>query len=74
MSHIFFERLEKRQSTQTLFQAIGGNTAIAIYSVQVPDPGWGNIGYNPGTTPNLLYGVNLPSNPGSESYFPWFGG
>jgi len=75
MSHIFFERLEKRQSTQTLLPAIGGNTAIAIYSVQVPGPGWGGSGYNPGpTTPYLLYGVNPPSNPGSGSYFPWSGG
>ena len=75
MSHIFFERLEKRQSTQSLLPAIGGNTAIAIYSVQVPGPGWGGSGYNPGPdTSILLYGINLPSNPGSGSYFPWSGG
>ncbi|MBN2373585.1 hypothetical protein JXL19_07355 [bacterium] len=80
MSHIFFERLEKRQSTQSLLPAFGGNTfgentPIAIYSVQVPDPGWGNIGYNPvATPPNLLYAINLPSTPGSGGYFPWYGG
>ena len=72
MSHIFFERLEKRQSTQTLLPALGGNTAIAIYSAQLPDTGWGSIGYTPGY-PSLLYGINIPSNPGSGGYFPWSG-
>jgi hypothetical protein len=74
MAHIFFERLEKRQSTQTLFSGIGGNTAIAIYAAPLPDSyGWGSIGYNP-LTPQLLYGISPPTTNPTGGYFPWGGG
>ncbi|MBN2373586.1 hypothetical protein JXL19_07360 [bacterium] len=73
MSHIFFEKLEKRQSTQSLLPTFGSNTGvIAIYSAQLPDSGWGSTGYTP-SYPSLLYGINIPSYPGTGSYFPWSG-
>jgi len=81
MPHIFFERLEKRQSTQSIVPSFGGLTAIAIYSVQVPGGTFpGSIGYTP-QSPGygyLLYGVQ-PPNPFSPSYptggyYPWWGG
>ena len=68
MPHIFFEPLEKRQSTQTLFPTFG-NTAIAIYSAPVPEYGVG-IGYTPPSNNYLLYGINPPS----IGYSPWSGG
>lgn len=74
MAHIFFERLEKRQSTQTLYPLTGGNTAIAIYSAPLPDSGWGSIGYYNPLTPQLLYGISPPSTYPSGGYFPWSSG
>jgi hypothetical protein len=70
MAHIFFERLEKRQSTQSLLPSLSG--AIAIYSAPAPGyPGWGNSGYTPSpSVPALLYGINFPGNY-SGSFFPW---
>ena len=77
MPHIFFERLEKRQSTQSIVPSFGGLTAIAIYSVQVPEGTFpGSIGYTPPSSPVYYYGVNIPSFPTypTGSYFPWWGG
>ena len=81
MAHIFFERLEKRQSTQTLLPSWGGDTLIQpVYGIQVPgDTGWGNIGYpsNPIGGNVLLYGISPPYSPYTPptgGLFPWTGG
>ena len=76
MAHIFFEKLEKRQSTQTFFPSIGSSSPFqTLYGVSVPvDTGWSNIWSNPTTsTPVLVYGIAVSppySNP-AGSYFPW---
>ncbi|MGA1864875.1 MAG: hypothetical protein ACMUHX_07420 [bacterium] len=71
MAHIFFERLEKRRSTQSLVPAFWGNNSIQpVYGVQIaPDT----------NTQQFFpeYGISLPNSPTTYftgGYFPWGGG
>jgi len=69
MPHVFFEPLERRQSTQTLFS--GFPEFVTYYGVSIGYPG---TGYTPPDTPRLLYGVSPPSTDPTGGYFPWRGG
>ena len=69
MPHVFFEPLEKRQSTQTL---VSGLTEIVTY--YGISPGYPGSGYKPPETPRLLYGVSPPTEYPSGGYFPWWPG
>ncbi|MGA1844008.1 MAG: hypothetical protein ACMUIS_05545 [bacterium] len=65
MAHIFFERLEKRQSTQSLIPSLGAYSAVrGVYMV----------GYEESTPPSFIsymYGVNMPTmeTPSSRNIF-----
>lgn len=75
MAHIFFERLEKRHSTQILFPTSGGTNSIQpVYGIQIPDTPWwgGTTGYTPG--PITFYGISYPYGGITGGISPWTGG
>ena len=69
MPHVFFEPLERRQSTQTLFS--GFPEFIAYYGIS---PGYPGSGYTPPETPRLLYGVSPQPEYPTGGFFPWWPG
>jgi hypothetical protein len=59
MAHIFFERLEKRQSTQTLISSYGAIQPQSLYSFQISDTGAGTPASNISEA-HYFYGVSTP--------------